>query len=89
MTVPNPLRQLNAAGQSVWYDYIRRDLLGEELATLIERVDGMVSLEVSPDLAHHDTAATVREARTLWQRLDRPNAPLAAVADRAGELVAA
>ncbi len=146
----NPLRQLNAAGQSVWYDYIRRDLLGEALATLIERddlrgitsnptifekalssghdydaalrrelrdvpgrdprelfftlaiedirnaadqfrpvyertggVDGMVSLEVSPDLAH-DTEATVREARTLWQRLDRPNAMIKVPATKAG-----
>ena len=34
--------------------------------------DGLVSLEVSPDLAR-DTDATVREARTLWRRVDRPN----------------
>lgn len=36
-------------------------------------VDGKVSLEVSPDLAD-DCDATVREARELWARLDRPNA---------------
>lgn len=35
-------------------------------------VDGMVSLEVSPDLAH-DAEATVREAHELRARLDRPN----------------
>jgi transaldolase len=35
-------------------------------------VDGMVSLEVSPDLAH-DSEATVREARELNARLNRPN----------------
>lgn len=34
---------------------------------------GYVSLEVSPHLAH-DTDGTLREARHLWQRLDRPNA---------------
>jgi len=34
---------------------------------------GYVSLEVSPHLAH-DTDGTMREARHLWQRLDRPNA---------------
>lgn len=34
--------------------------------------DGMVSLEVSPDLAY-DTEGTVEEARELWRRLDRPN----------------
>ena len=35
--------------------------------------DGLVSLEVSPSLAH-DTAATIREAERLWRSLDRPNA---------------
>ena len=35
-------------------------------------VDGMISLEVSPDLAQ-DAEATVREAHELHQRLDRPN----------------
>ena len=34
--------------------------------------DGLVSLEVSPDLAN-DTDATVREARQLWRQVDRPN----------------
>jgi transaldolase len=35
-------------------------------------VDGRVSIEVSPDLAH-DTAATVAEAKKLWAAVDRPN----------------
>ena len=35
-------------------------------------VDGMVSLEVSPDLAH-DVEGTVREARELFARLALPN----------------
>ncbi len=39
MDPANPLRTLNAAGQSVWYDYIRRDMLAGELATMIERDD--------------------------------------------------
>jgi transaldolase len=34
--------------------------------------DGFVSVEVSPDLAR-DTAATVAQAKELWQRLGRPN----------------
>ncbi len=33
---------------------------------------GLVSIEVSPHLAH-DTAGTVAEGRRLWQRLERPN----------------
>jgi transaldolase len=142
MTHPdNPLRLLNAAGQSVWCDHIHRgmidsgglanmvasdDLRGitsnpsifdkaisstQEYDEIIQRAleanpglsnrelffalaigdirdacdvmrpvhdasdgeDGKVSLEVSPDLAH-DCAATIREARELWARLDRPNA---------------
>jgi transaldolase len=35
-------------------------------------VDGRVSIEVDPRLAR-DTAATVAEARELWQTVDRPN----------------
>lgn len=35
-------------------------------------VDGRVSIEVSPTLAH-DTAGTVAEARKLWDAVDRPN----------------
>ncbi len=147
----NPLRTLNAAGQSVWYDNIQRSMLTSgELARLIERddlrgitsnpsifekaiagsrdydaqlarelarvpapsarelffalavediraaadllaathrasdgVDGMVSLEVSPDLAH-DTEGTLREARELHARVDRPNVMIKVPATRAG-----
>jgi transaldolase len=35
-------------------------------------IDGRVSIEVSPTLAH-DTAETVAEARRLWDAVDRPN----------------
>jgi transaldolase len=35
-------------------------------------VDGYVSLEVSPYLAH-DTAGTIREVRRLWHAAERPN----------------
>src|SRR5919204_2079503 len=35
-------------------------------------IDGFVSLEVSPHLAH-DTQASIEEARGLWKRVDRPN----------------
>jgi transaldolase len=134
----NPLKKLSELGQSVWYDYIRRDLYeGPELKRMIEedglkgmtsnptifekaiadsnlydddirrfggggkgadRVfeslevadvrgaadafrkvydatggdDGFVSIEVGPKLAR-DTAATIDEARRLWQSCARPN----------------
>ena len=34
--------------------------------------DGYVSLEVAPSLAH-DTEGTLEQARSYWQRVDRPN----------------
>lgn len=37
-----------------------------------DRLDGRVSIEVDPRLAH-DTDATVAEAATLWKTVDRPN----------------
>lgn len=38
----------------------------------VKGMDGFVSLEVNPHLAH-DTQGTVEEARRLWKSLDRPN----------------
>lgn len=38
-----------------------------------ERREGLVSLDIAPDLAF-DTDASAEEAMILWQRLDRPNA---------------
>ncbi|HUR94218.1 MAG TPA: transaldolase [Gemmatimonadales bacterium] len=45
--------------------------------------DGLVSLEVSPTLAH-DTEATIHEAERLWQSLDRPNAMIKIPGTREG-----
>lgn len=45
--------------------------------------DGLVSLEVSPALAH-DTEATIHEAERLWRSLDRPNAMIKIPGTRAG-----
>lgn len=46
-------------------------------------IDGYVSLEVSPLLAH-DTEATVRDAHRLWRELDRPNVMIKVPAMREG-----
>ena len=43
-----------------------------DVATATEGVDGRVSLEVDPRLAH-DTEATVVQARELWAAVGRPN----------------
>jgi transaldolase len=133
----NQLRELAAAGQSIWLDNIRRSMFGsgelqklldvglrgmtsnptifekaidtgsdydaqleslvgterdpvklfEALAiqdidsacdafkpvfTSTDRLDGYVSLEVSPTLAH-DTQGTIDAAARLWKAVDRPN----------------
>jgi transaldolase len=46
-------------------------------------VDGRVSIEVSPDLAH-DTDATIAQAKELWATVDRPNALIKIPATKAG-----
>ena len=45
--------------------------------------NGFVSLEVSPASAH-DTAATVAEARHLWQIVARPNVMIKVPATQEG-----
>lgn len=46
-------------------------------------VDGRVSIEVSPDLAH-DTAGTVAQAKELWAKINRPNLLVKIPATKAG-----
>src|SRR5690606_7212751 len=46
-------------------------------------VDGRVSIEVSPDLAH-DTGATLHAAKELWGAVDRPNCLIKIPATTAG-----
>ena len=46
-------------------------------------LDGRVSIEVDPRLAH-ETEATVVQARELWEILDRPNAMIKIPATKAG-----
>ena len=46
-------------------------------------VDGRVSIEVDPRLAH-DTTATIAEARALWWTVDRPNVFIKIPAARQG-----
>ncbi len=47
---PNPLKQLEMLGQSIWLDYIRRDLIqGGQLARLIEE-DGLCGMTSNPSI---------------------------------------
>src|SRR5205809_2232038 len=64
---------LHNLGQSIWLDNITRD--AQHFRPIYEQshgVDGWVSLEVSPLLAH-DTASTIAEAKDLHGRAGRPN----------------
>ncbi len=145
----NPIEKLHELGQSIWLDYISRDLLHSgELARMVSEgtvrgvtsnptifeqaisrgdlyadsmrpmvqrgwtpeqifdalaindireatdillpvyeatngADGFVSIEVSPELAN-DGEATLREARRLWDALNRPNVMIKIPATIAG-----
>jgi transaldolase/glucose-6-phosphate isomerase len=57
--------------------------LFRELYTTSNGGDGYVSLEVSPYLAN-DTDGTVKQARELWKRVDRPNLMIKIPATKAG-----
>jgi transaldolase len=58
MNEKNPLRTLRDLGQSVWYDYIRRDLYtGGELARLI-REDGLAGMTSNPTIFQKAIADT-------------------------------
>jgi transaldolase len=53
-------------------DIQRATDLFREVYQRTNKLDGYVSLEVSPLLAH-DTEATIAEAQRLWATIDRPN----------------
>ncbi|HSS44685.1 MAG TPA: transaldolase family protein, partial [Thermoanaerobaculia bacterium] len=54
----NPLKRLTALGQSVWFDYIRRDLYqGPELKRLIEE-DGLRGMTSNPTIFQKAIAET-------------------------------
>jgi transaldolase len=80
----NPLRQLETLGQSIWLDYIRRDLItGGELRRLIEE-DGLRGMTSNPSIFEnaiadsHDydqdiqaTALAGRDAEAIYETLSQ------------------
>ncbi len=85
------IRQLAADGASteaVYIELVKRDIQ-DACDVLLPvwaksgRLDGHVSVEVSPELAH-DTAATITDARSWWRRVDRQNLLIKVPATRAG-----
>ena len=79
----NPLRRLGELGQSVWYDYIRRDLITSgELARLIE-ADGLRGMTSNPTIfqkAIVDTSLYDDDVRAHAARGTAPAAIVEAVA---------
>jgi transaldolase len=85
------LRETGAAGLSIEDSYWRLVLddvgnAADRLASCYDeaqRGDGFVSVEVSPDLAR-DTKATIAQARSLHERVDRPNVMIKIPATKEG-----
>jgi transaldolase/glucose-6-phosphate isomerase len=85
------MRQLIAGGKSVNEIYealVIEDIqraadLFKPVYERTDKLDGYVSLEVSPLLAH-DTEETVAEAKRLWAALNRPNVMIKIPATPAG-----
>jgi transaldolase len=69
--------QSGKSGEELFFELALDDITGaaDQFRPIYDRtngVDGWVSLEVSPMLAH-DTASTLREAKELYARAARPN----------------
>ena len=87
----NAMRQLIAEGKSVNEIYealVIEDIqraadLFKPVYERTDKLDGYVSLEVSPLLAH-DTESTIAEAKRLWAALNRPNVMIKIPATPAG-----
>lgn len=81
-------RDPSQSGRELFYELAIEDI--QAAADLFRPVyessqgrDGMASLEVSPELAF-DSEGTVREARELWRRVNRPNLMIKVPATREG-----
>jgi len=54
----NPLRKLRELGQSVWYDYIRRDLITSGRLETLVREDGLAGMTSNPTIFQKAIAET-------------------------------
>ena len=73
----NPLRKLQEVGQSVWLDYIRRDMLGSggELRRLIDE-DGLRGMTANPTIFQQAIAAGDDYDRTIERLVEQDTEPL-------------
>jgi len=85
------MKQLISEGKStneIYEDLVIQDIrsVSDLLRPIYDRtnaLDGYVSLEVSPDLAHN-TEGTINEVRRFWKMVDRPNLMIKIPATPAG-----
>ena len=71
-TAANPLKALSALGQSVWLDYIRRDLMTTgELKRLVDE-DGLAGLTSNPSIFEKAIAGSPDYAPTLRELKAKP-----------------
>lgn len=71
------LAQQGKSSQEIYQEVVISDIraacdLFRPVYESTDRLDGYISLEVSPDLAH-DTGGTIDEVRSYWERVARPN----------------
>jgi transaldolase len=83
-----PLAQAGKSSEEIFYQLAIEDIqatadLFRPLYDETSGGDGYVSLEVSPYKAH-DTPGTFKEARSLWERVNRPNLMVKIPATKAG-----
>jgi len=75
----NPLKQLDACGQSLWLDYMKRSLVDKgELRTLIER-DGLKGVTSNPSIFEKAIAETDEYQEALKKFLAQANHSISAL----------
>ena len=83
-----PLARVGQSAEQIFYQLAIEDIqatadLFRQLYDETSGGDGYVSLEVSPHKAH-DTDGTFKEAKSLWERVNRPNLMVKIPATKAG-----
>ena len=71
----NPLRKLRELGQSVWYDYIRRDLITSGRLVTLVREDGLAGMTSNPTIFQKAIAETELyddDIRSLAPKAENP-----------------
>ena len=77
MSASNPLKRLSELEQSVWYDYIRRDLLTSGELTKLIREDGLAGMTSNPTIFQKAIAETDLYDEDVRRAADEGKEPFA------------